>query len=67
MSKTTIERLVYMANQIATNLATTPDPAAGTAAHIARYWDPRMKTMILAGPHDDLSPVAAAAIAQLKA
>jgi len=67
VSKTTLERLVYMANQIATNLATTPNPAAETAAHIARYWDPRMKTMIRAAPRDGLSPVAAAAIAQLSA
>ena len=67
MSKTTLERLVYMANQIATNLATTPDPAAETAAHIARYWDPRMKAMIGAAPRDGLSLVAAAAIAQLSA
>ncbi len=67
MSKTTLERLVYMANQIATNLATTPNPAAETAAHIARYWDPRMKMMIRAAPRDGLSPVAAAAIAQLSA
>lgn len=43
----TIDRLILMANQIARNLATLPDPAAATADHIASFWDPRMKAMIL--------------------
>ncbi len=65
MSKTTLERLIYMANQIAANQAQTDDPATATAKHIRLYWDPRMKAMILAAPRDGLSPPAAAAIAQL--
>lgn len=43
----TIDRLILMANQIARNLATLPDPAAATADHIASFWDPRMKAIIL--------------------
>ena len=60
-----VERLRYMANQIARNFATQGDEAAaiaGTAEHIRLYWDPRMKAAILAGGRDGLSPVAAAAV-----
>jgi len=41
------ERLVYMANQIARELARTADPAAATADHIAKFWDPRMRARLL--------------------
>ena len=67
MSKSSLDRLIYMANQIAANQAQEADPATATATHIKRYWDPRMKAMILAAPRDGLSPPAAAAIAQLGA
>jgi len=67
MSKSTIERLIYMANQIAANLATSDDPVSATAAHIERYWDPRMKTMIKAYTGSDLTPTAAGAIGQITA
>jgi len=67
MSKTTLERLIYMSNQIAANLMETDDPAMATAAHIRRYWDPKMIEMILAAPRDGLTPTAATAIAQLVA
>lgn len=60
-----VERLVYMANQIATNLATENDPAAETANHITLFWDPRMKKLILESDRIGLSPVAAAAINRL--
>jgi formate dehydrogenase subunit delta len=63
--KTSIERLVYMANQIAANLTHEPDPAGATTAHIVTFWDPRMKAMITAAGVTGLSPVAAVAIAQL--
>lgn len=43
----TLDRLIYMANQIARNLATHPDPAAATADHVLHFWDPRMKALIL--------------------
>ena len=66
-----LERLVYMANQIAKNFATNihADPALATADHIGAYWDPRMKTMIfdrLAAGGDGLDPIAAAALAYLR-
>jgi formate dehydrogenase subunit delta len=48
--KTSIEKLVYMANQIAKNFAATSHDSAAqaTADHIAQFWDPRMKSMIFA-------------------
>jgi formate dehydrogenase subunit delta len=60
-----VERLVYMANQIATNLATDNDPVAAVAQHIALFWDPRMKKLIIENDRIGLSPVAAAAIDRL--
>lgn len=63
---TSTERLVYMANQIAANLATSDDPVSSTANHIELFWNPRMKKMILAHGSDGLSPTAAAAIARLQ-
>jgi formate dehydrogenase subunit delta len=59
------ERLVYMANQIATNLATDNDPVAAILRHIHLYWDPRMKMLILENDRSGLSPFAAAAISRL--
>ena len=60
-----VERLVYMANQIARNLATDADPVAATARHIQLYWDPRMKGLIFENGGEGLSPHAAAAISKL--
>lgn len=67
MSGTTLDTLIRMANQIATNLAHEPDPVAATAEHIRLYWDPRMKQML--GDHgaEGLSAVALAALAHLHA
>lgn len=67
-----IERLVYMANQIARNLdASHPDQAAAaTADHIAHFWDPRMRALILdhlAKGGTGLSDIARSAITQLRA
>lgn len=62
---TSLERLVHMLNQIATNLATDADPVTAMAEHIQLFWDPRMKKMILESNRDGLSPVAAAAIDRL--
>ena len=59
------ERLVYMANQIATNLATDDDPVAAVANHIQLFWDPRMKRLIQENDQTGLTPVAAAAIGRL--
>ncbi|MGL4543033.1 MAG: formate dehydrogenase subunit delta [Polymorphobacter sp.] len=59
------ERLVYMANQIAINLATDADPVAAVANHIQLFWDPRMKRLIRENAGAGLSPTAAAAIGRL--
>ena len=59
------ERLVYMANQIATNLATDDDPVSAVANHIRLFWDPRMKRLIQENDKAGLSAVAAAAIGRL--
>lgn len=64
------ERLVYMANQIARNLATHGDAAATeeTASHIAQFWDPRMRATIFeCDAADGLEPVALAAVEKLRA
>jgi formate dehydrogenase subunit delta len=45
-----LDKLVYMANQIGKFFATqgTEQAAAGTADHIKKFWDPRMRATILA-------------------
>ena len=62
-------KLRRMANQIAANFAALgPDAAvASTAEHILKYWDPRMKVQIFADDPSELSPIAAEAVAKLKA
>ena len=62
----TVERLVYMANQIATNLATDDDPVAAVAEHITLFWDPRMKRLILEHGSAGLSSIASGAIDRLR-
>lgn len=66
-----LEKLVYMANQIARNFATQPpeEAVAATADHIIHFWDPRMRAMIL--DHLDkggsgLSDAARQAVARLR-
>lgn len=46
----TDDRLIYMANQIATFFASQPHAAAvaGTRDHIRKFWDPRMRARIAA-------------------
>lgn len=62
------ERLVYMANQIARNLSAQGERAAilATADHIATFWDPEMRSSILAADRGHLHPIAAQAIDQLR-
>ena len=62
-----LHRLIYMANQIARNLAPQGEEAAIalTAQHIRDYWDPRMKAAILKGDRSTLESIAAAAVDQL--
>ena len=66
-----LERLVYMANQIARNFEAIGHDAAAaaTADHIASFWDPRMKQRLLllvASDTRDLDPVALSAAALLR-
>ena len=44
------DKLVYMANQIGTFFRSQGDEAAvkGTAEHIKKFWDPRMRDAIFA-------------------
>lgn len=61
-----IDRLTYMANQIARNLAPQGEAAAElTFQHIRDFWDPRMKAAILACSRDKLDPIARNAIEKL--
>lgn len=68
----TRDRLIYMANQIARNLAAEGGDAAPdmVADHIRRYWTPAMRAelVVLADERPDaLSPIAAAAVARIAA
>lgn len=60
------DKLVYMANQIATFFGSKPEPeaAAGVADHINKFWEPRMRAQllqVLAEGGAGLSPVVRAA------
>ncbi len=63
-----IERLVAMANQIGDFFGAEPNRAeAATAAatHLRRFWDPRMRTQIVAhhqSSGDGLNDIARAAV-----
>lgn len=65
------DKLVYMANQIGKFFASQggDQAVAGTADHLRKFWDPRMREAIVA--HLDkggqgLDPVVREAVAQLK-
>lgn len=62
-----LDKLTYMANQIARNLAAQgeEEAIALTAQHLKDYWDPRMKAAILAGDRGALLPIARAAVERL--
>lgn len=65
------EKLVHMANQIATFFRTQPgsDQADRVAQHLRDYWDPRMRAQIMqiaADPESGLSPLAQEAVARLE-
>ncbi|MEM8854831.1 MAG: formate dehydrogenase subunit delta [Pseudomonadota bacterium] len=69
---TSAERIVMMANQIARNLAVqdSDGAVAGTAEHIKKFWDSRMKAIALAHMAEGgegLTPIAHAALERLKA
>lgn len=69
----TLDRLVYMANQIAHNMgamAGADDVAIMVADHIHQFWDPRMLSMIeahVASGGEGLEPLAHAALQRLSA
>lgn len=71
MSITPPDRLVYMANQISRFFASQPgDPAKAAATHLHDFWAPSMRSEIIAlldAGAQDLDPVAAQAVALLKA
>ena len=58
------ERLIYMVNQIARNLAAQgeEDAALQTAQHIEDYWNSRMRTALLAATPAHLDPIAIKAV-----
>lgn len=66
-----LDRLAYMANQIARNFAVAGADAAAraTADHIASFWDARMKRQaseMICQDRSALGPIAAAAIRMLR-
>jgi formate dehydrogenase subunit delta len=66
------DKLVHMANQIATFFGTQPhvDQVARVEAHLRDYWEPSMRAQLVeiaAAGHPDLSPLAAAAARNLGA
>lgn len=65
------DRLIYMANQIGKFFRSQGEAAAvnGTAEHIKKFWDPRMRKAIfshLDGGGEGLDPEVRRAIQQLK-
>jgi len=65
MSAQSAERLVYMANQIARNLALDGDPAATMAEHIRAFWTPRMIEDLQLQIDVELHPIATEALSRL--
>lgn len=67
-----LDKLVYMANQIGKFFDSQgrEQAAAGTADHIQKFWDPRMRTQILAhleAGGQGLEPVVRTALERVKA
>ena len=70
MSGHTLDKLIYMANQIAREFSSQRphDAAEATWDHLWHFWDPRMRAMIIAHLHaggDGLGEIARAAVARL--
>ena len=65
----TIDRLIYMTNQIARNFGTRSDAEAAdaTAKHIVRSWTPRVIEKMLKSDRTGLTSVGAEAIRQVEA
>ena len=71
MSARTLDKLIYMANQIAREFAAQrPHEAAqATYDHLWHFWDPRMRSLILdhaAAGGEGLSEVAREAVEKLR-
>jgi formate dehydrogenase subunit delta len=67
-----LDRLVYMANQIGKFFAHEPEAKAiaSTADHLRKYWEPRMRKAIiahLAAGGEGLDPLTRKAVATLEA
>jgi formate dehydrogenase subunit delta len=64
-----VNRLAYMANQIARNVEARGHDLAiqETATHIIKFWDPRMKATMLGGDRSLLTPIAAEAMMKVEA
>jgi formate dehydrogenase subunit delta len=68
-----VEHLVHMANQIEDFFRSEPDRSLaieGIAVHLKRYWDPRMRTALVAHVADGgagLGELATAALLKLGA
>jgi formate dehydrogenase subunit delta len=65
------DRLVYMANQIGKFFVTqgAEEAVAGTADHLHKFWDPRMRKQILdhaAQGGEGLDPLVKQAVEQLR-
>ncbi len=66
-----VDRLVYMANQIGKFFVTqgADEAVAGTADHLHKFWDPRMRKQILdhvAQGGEGLDPLVKRAVEQLR-
>ncbi|MBY6088821.1 formate dehydrogenase subunit delta [Maritimibacter alkaliphilus] len=67
------DKLIYMANQIATFFETQPgsDQAEHVADHLNDFWEPRMRAQLLAmvarGEAEGLRPLARSAMAHVRA
>jgi formate dehydrogenase subunit delta len=72
MSHSSAEKLVKMANQIGKFFAAQrhSDPVKGTAEHLRKFWDPRMREKIIAHVKDGgagLDPIPLEAVKSLAA
>ncbi len=65
MSALTVDKLAYMVNQIARNMAYDGHPVASVADHIVAFWTPVMIDTMLTHGGAGLDPVAAAAMARI--
>jgi formate dehydrogenase subunit delta len=66
-----VDRLVYMANQIGKFFVSqgADEAVAGTADHLHKFWDPRMRKQILdhvAQGGEGLDPLVKQAVEQLR-